>query len=264
MAKSSILIVEDDAIVSNLIEIWLVKLGYTVAGKVTTGEDAITVTREKRPDLVLMDIGLKGGMDGIDAANYLRKSFGIPFIYLTANAEESVLDRAKITEPSGYVMKPFTDRDLLAAIELALYTHGKQTALKQREQFLSKTLMNIGDATVTTDRHGIVTFMNPLAENLTGWRREEALSCHLSEVVVIVSEMNGRQIENPVNRVLTECEAVGFPDNAMIIAKDGKKLPIEGNAAPMRDASGDICGTVVTFCPRTRLKYLSFVGKERF
>jgi CheY-like chemotaxis protein len=132
MSKPSILIVEDDPIVSNLIEIWLVKLGYTVAGKATTGEDAITVTREKRPDLVLMDIGLKGGIDGIDAANHLRKTFRVPFIYLTANAEGDVLERAKITEPAGFVMKPFTDRDLVAAIEMALYTHEKQTALTNR------------------------------------------------------------------------------------------------------------------------------------
>ncbi len=121
MASEKILIVEDEGIVVLHIKKALERLGYQVSGVASTGEDAILKAMEDRPDLVLMDIILKGPVDGIDAAEKIRAIFGIPVIYLTAHTDEMTLERAKATEPFGYIVKPFRKRDLFIAIEFALY-----------------------------------------------------------------------------------------------------------------------------------------------
>ena len=121
MVLKKILVVEDEGIVVLHIKKTLERLGYEVTGIAATGEDAIIKAMEDRPDLVLMDIVLKGAVDGIDAAEKIRAIFSIPVIYLTAHADEMTLERAKLTEPAGYIVKPFRKRDLFIAIEFALY-----------------------------------------------------------------------------------------------------------------------------------------------
>jgi CheY-like chemotaxis protein len=121
VANEKILVVEDEGVVLLHIKRTLESLGYIVAGMATSGEDAIMKAMSDRPDLVLMDIILKGEVDGIDAAEKIRSLFHIPVIYLTAHADEATLQRAKITEPFGYIVKPFRDRDLHIAIQFALY-----------------------------------------------------------------------------------------------------------------------------------------------
>ncbi len=123
MAKSKIMIVEDEWITADDIKTSLQSLGYTVTSMVSSGKEAIQKAEEDRPDLVLMDIVLKGEMDGIEAANQIRSCYNIPIIYLTAYADEKILERAKITEPFGYIVKPFLNEDLKIAIEIALYKH---------------------------------------------------------------------------------------------------------------------------------------------
>ncbi len=123
MAKSKIMIVEDEWITADDIKMSLQNLGYTVSSVASSGKEAIQKAGEDRPDLVLMDIVLKGEMDGIEAANQIRSRFNIPIVYLTAYADEKVLERAKITEPFGYIVKPFINEDLKIAIEIALYKH---------------------------------------------------------------------------------------------------------------------------------------------
>jgi len=121
LSKEKILIVEDEGIVILHIRKALENLGYVVAGIASHGDDAIVKATEIRPDLVLMDIVLKGAVDGIDAAGKIQAILNIPVIYLTAHADENTLQRAKVTEAFGYIVKPFRERDLQIAIEFALY-----------------------------------------------------------------------------------------------------------------------------------------------
>ncbi len=123
MANTRIMIVEDEWITAEDIRMSLQSLGYTITSMVTSGEEAIKNAEKDRPDLVLMDIMLKGEMDGIEAASQIRSCYNIPIIYLTAYTNETVLERAKITEPFGYIVKPFAKQDLKVAIEIALYKH---------------------------------------------------------------------------------------------------------------------------------------------
>ena len=123
MADPQILVVEDEAIVATGIQNMLKSLGYAVSAVASSGKDAIKKAAEKRPDLVLMDIVLEGDIDGIEAAEQIRTRFNIPVVYLTAYADEATVQRAKMTAPYGYLLKPFNERELHAAIEIALYKH---------------------------------------------------------------------------------------------------------------------------------------------
>lgn len=136
MEKTKILIVEDDEIVAIDISTRLEKLGfYDVVGITATGEEAVSMTEDIRPDLVLMDIVLKDKMDGIEAAGLIRLRFNIPIVYLTAFADERLLKRAKITEPFGYILKPFKERELHTTIEMALYKHRAEA---EREKLITE------------------------------------------------------------------------------------------------------------------------------
>jgi len=143
MFKAKILIVEDDRIVSEDIKSSLKKLGYAVSGVVTYGEQALENAKECQPDLVLMDIMLKGKMNGTEAAEQIQTQLNIPVVYLTAYIDENILNRAKITGPFGYIIKPFEDRELNTVIEIALYKHKMENNVRIQNQisniFLTKT-----------------------------------------------------------------------------------------------------------------------------
>ncbi len=142
MSKINILIVEDESIVAKDIQNCLKKLGYIVVGTCSKGEDAIKAVDELKPDLVLMDIMLKGEVGGIEAADQIRKKNNIPVIYLTAYADESTLNKAKVSEPYGYIIKPFKEIDLHTSIEMAVYKHEKETAVKNERDFLYSIVEN--------------------------------------------------------------------------------------------------------------------------
>ena len=138
MTESRILVVEDEAIVAMGIKQKLEDLGHRVVDIVFTGEDAVQAALEKEPDLILMDIVLKGSMDGIEAAAKIRNQMDVPVIYLTAYSDEEVLERARMTEPYGYIIKPFKKSELNANIEMALYKHGED---QKKSEIVKKQIL---------------------------------------------------------------------------------------------------------------------------
>jgi CheY-like chemotaxis protein len=120
MANNCILLVEDDDIIAKVIDWRLKNLGYTVCGRASTGAEAMELVVKHKPDLVLMDINIKGDIDGIDTAGMIKKGFNIPVVYVTSHFDGPILERAKATKPDGFIIKPFEDNDLRVAIELAL------------------------------------------------------------------------------------------------------------------------------------------------
>lgn len=140
MKKAAILVVEDEAVVAMDIEAVLQDLGYTVVGTAATGEEAISKAAEHHPDLVLMDIRLRGAMDGIEAARQIRVQAATPIVYLTAFADEEIITRAKITEPFGYILKPFQARELHSNIEMALYKQAMENRLRESRDSLARSL----------------------------------------------------------------------------------------------------------------------------
>lgn len=146
---SSILIVEDEFIVSADIEERLMAMGYRVAGSTDTGEQAVELAGQQRPDLVLMDIRLRGEMDGITAAEEIRRRFRLPVIFLTAYSEDATLERAKVAEPYGYILKPFDDRELKSTMEIALYRHRTEEEIRRLNR-LYDVLSQVNQAVVRT------------------------------------------------------------------------------------------------------------------
>ena len=138
MPDASILIVEDETIVAEDLAKKLRRLTYTVAGVTGSGEEALTLARDLRPSLVLMDIRLAGDMDGIEAAERIRREFDLPVVYLTASSDRATIQRAKITEPFGFILKPFEDRELESHIEMALYKHQAERKLRESMAELKK------------------------------------------------------------------------------------------------------------------------------
>ena len=246
VASARILIVEDEGIVAEEIRSRLKKLRYRVVAVAFSGEEAIKKVGETHPDLVLVDIRLRGGMDGVEAAQEIRARFDIPVVYVTAYADEDTLRRAKMAEPYGYILKPFEDKELRSSIEVALYKHNIERRLKESERWLATTLKSIGDAVIATNAKGRVLFMNPVAEALTGWKHKDALGKHLTEVLNIVGEETREVVENPVEKVIREGIVVGLA-NHVLIARDGTEISIDDSAAPIRDDKGNITGIVLVF-----------------
>ena len=142
MAKTSILVVEDESIVAKDIQQSLKKLGYSVPSVENSGEDAIDAAGQHKPDLILMDIMLKGEISGIEAAQQIKNRYQIPVIFLTAYADESTLSKAKVTEPYGYIIKPFKEIDLHTSIEMALYKHGKEQEVRKERDLYSSIVLD--------------------------------------------------------------------------------------------------------------------------
>ncbi|HUV50434.1 MAG TPA: response regulator [Anaerolineae bacterium] len=247
MTNAQILIVEDEGIIANDIQNTLEGLGYAVIAIASSGKEAIKKAVEMLPDLVLMDIVLEGLMDGVEAAERIMDRLDIPVVYLTAYADDKTLQRAKITEPYGYILKPFSERELYTTIEMALYKHKMKKKLRESEQWLFTTLKSIGDAVIATDSEGLITFMNPVAEILTGWKQEDATGKPLGKVFNIINETTGKLAENPVTKVLKEGIVVGLANHTVLIAKNGAKRPIDDSGAPIRDKKENIIGVVLVF-----------------
>ena len=247
MQKEKILIVEDEKIVSIDLTYILNNLGYEVSGQISTGFDAINYVKNNKIDAILMDIGLKGEIDGIEAAIKIKESTNIPIVFVTANSDEKTLQRSKLANPEGYVLKPFSEREIRTTLEMAIFKHKSDLKLKASEEWLFTTLKSIGDAVIATDMNGNVKFMNHIAENLTGWNQDSAKDKPLKDIFTIINEYTRKTVENPVDKVFKEGKIVGLANHTILISKEGQEYHIDDAAAPIKDTNGIIDGIVLTF-----------------
>lgn len=256
MTPARILIVEDEAIVALDLRMRLTRLGYSVIDSVGLAEVAIEIAEQQRPDLTLMDIRLRGEMDGIEAADVIRTKMGLPVVYLTAHADDATVDRARVTEPFGYILKPFDERELRTVIEMALYKHGAERKLRESERRFATTLASIGEGVIATDSAGCVTFMNSVAKKLTGWSAAEAQGAALTTVFNICNESTRLTVANPVERVLAEGIVVGLANHTILVNRDGTEAPIDDCAAPIFDDDGRMTGAVLVFRDVTQARQI--------
>ena len=247
MKKTKILVVEDERVVAEDIQRSISAIGYIASGVVASGKEALEQVKKNPPDLVLMDIVLRGEMNGIETAEEIRSLYNIPVVYLTAYADDNTLNKAKVTEPFGYILKPFNDRELHSTIEMALYKHTMEKRLRESETWFSTTLKSIGEGVITTDKKGHVTFMNSVAQKLTGWSHGEAVGKQLKDVFITVRDETGKSIKSPVSRILREGNIIDLLDHPVLIARNGHRIPIDESGAPIRGDRGDIIGVVIIF-----------------
>lgn len=263
MTNLGISLVEDDAILCDLLNLRLTKMGYRIQGMYPSGEDAIRSISNNHPDLILMDINLSGKMDGIETAHHIQKRFNLPVVYLTSSNDATTFERAKITEDCEYVIKPFSDHDLFIAIELAYHKFTLHRTMQDRQKFLERLVRNMSDAVICTDKDGFINLMNPSAEVLIGNQHKASRKIHLRELVTIIDE-NGREIENPLDRTQIEMEAMDFPDDAMLVSATGEKIAVKGSVAPLIDEKENFIGIILSVSPVSKHKTLRYTGKRRF
>jgi len=237
--RPKIMVVEDTYLVARDIQDTLTSLGYIVTAIVETGKESIEKAQSTQPDLVLMDIKLKGNMDGIEAASRIHDIMDIPIIYLTALADDYTLLRAKRTEPSGYIIKPFNKADLHSSIEMALYKYKMENFIRDREELLSTTLKSISDAIITTDKNGYVTFMNHNAELLTGWQQDEIIGKHIDMIYTLQNEKTEETIPNPYSKVISQGSKIELK-NQILKTHTGKNSPVHIIHDPIIDDRGSL------------------------
>ena len=247
MNPPSILITEDEIMVARDLEQRLHKFGYQVADIVDTGEDAVQKTASLHPDLVLMDIRLNGEMDGIAAAVQIRTAYKTPVVFVTAHADLETLERAGMSEPLGYIVKPFQEQALHAAIEMAFYRHRAENRLRDMERWLATTLRSIGDAVIATDEAERITYLNPFAEKLTGWGLHESLGAPFTTVFRAIHAGDRQPIADHVQRALREGLVLNLNGDTILLSKDGRERPIDDSAAPIRNDNDQTSGAVVVF-----------------
>lgn len=247
MAGERIMIVEDEVVIAMELQRKIEKLGYSVTNVIGSGEEAVESAATAEPNLVLMDIKLAGEMDGIEAAKKIHDRYDIPIVYLTAHADEKTLQRAKLAQPFGYLVKPFSEAELRTTIEVSLYKHMQEMKSKEATEFFTKALDVLGGAVIVTDESGVIQHMNSLAETLTGWNHEDAIGRHLSEVYVVKDLETGAYLPD----FFGELSEAGFPSYGayyVLVARNKSEINIEQNVLTLERAAGR--ASAVTFCFR--------------
>ena len=263
MTNIRIALVEDDTILCDLLKIRLAKMGYKVSGVYSSGEVAIHDMSGNLPDLVLMDIGLSGKLDGVVTAQLIQKQYTLPVVFLTANTDPATFERAKITEECEYIVKPFTDKDLFIAIELAYHKFTLNRGMRARHLFLERIVRSMDDAVIATDEDGFVTLMNPAAEELIGTPFKSVRKLHFREIVTVIDE-GGRVVESPVDRVKIGLGPLDFPKDAFLVSAKGDRIQIRGSVSPLKDEKGKYLGIIFLISPINKSHFLQYTGKRKF
>jgi PAS domain S-box-containing protein len=223
MSNPSILIVEDEAIVSADIANKLRKLGYEIAGSTGTGEEAIEIARGQRPSLVLMDIRLAGAMDGIATADMIRKELQIPVVFLTAHSDKETLQRAKHAEAFGYILKPFEDRELRTQIEMTLYKHASEQRLRESEARLAIFAAATFEGIIEIEAGKIVDGNDQFARIL-GYTWDEMRGMEITNLIA------PDDIDRVTANIREEQESVTEYD---MLRKDGTRITVESHDRPL-------------------------------
>lgn len=245
MIREKLLIVEDEKIIALDLQKRLEKFKYQVVGLATSGEEAIEKAHELLPDIILMDIMLNGQIDGIEAATRINKKLHIPVIFLTAYADEKTLERAKVAEPFGYILKPFKEKELNTTIDIALYKHRIDKELKKQERWSSAILHSIGDGIIATDRENRITFMNPVAELITGWEEKSVCGQPIYEILPVFEEKSKNKLVFPEISDNGKEASEKLIKNSVLLNRKNEMVPVEGSIATIRDRNGIIEGQVI-------------------
>lgn len=246
LKKPKILVVDDEQIIAVDLERTLAQLGYDVVGVAGSSEEAVRLSGETCPDLVLMDIQLKGQDDGIAAAAKIRRNWHIPIVFVTGNASEFVVDRAKAVDPLGYIAKPFTRTELSATVAVALQQDRATRLLFTENDWLTTLLASLSDGVIATDLDGAVRFMNPVAQSLTGWTLAEAHGRPIEDVYPLLTPEGHPIADCQLRRALASRQAVPR-ERFLFVNRAGRHFFVEDGAAAIRNLRGEVVGAATIF-----------------
>ena len=242
-----VVVVEDESLIAEELRERLEGLGMKPVAVVDNGDGAVRAVVEHQPDLILMDIRLKGNMDGIEAATALKGGVQAPVLFLTAHSDRATLQRAKAVEPYGYILKPVNQRELEVALEMSIHRHELEKRLRESERRFATTLASIGDAVIATDPAGRITFINRIAEALTLWSAGEARGQPIDRVFAVIGADGAIPSPHPVLGLLDTRR--GFSDHfeGHLYTREHELIPIDDSIAPILDGEGELLGAVVAF-----------------
>ena len=255
MGQENILIVEDERIIAIDLQGRLTRFGYPKPVIATNGIDALKEIEIRKPDIILMDIMLSSGFDGIETANIINKKHNIPIIFLTAYSDEKTLERAKEAEPAAYLLKPFKERELFTTIEMALFKFKTDEKTKRQERWSAAILRSIGDGIIAINQSGNIDFLNPQAENILGVKQEDVKNLPLSDIFNPLDSVNKLPLDLPLN-IPHSIQRVNYK-NCVLLAKNGNAIHIEGSLSPIIDKFGNVEGKVVAFRDISQIQKLS-------
>lgn len=242
-----ILVVEDERIIAVDIQNSLEKLGYGITNIVSTGQAALSEVEKNPPDIILMDIVLNSKMSGTEVADKIKNKYDIPVIYLTAYADMQTLEKAKLTEPYGYIIKPFNMLELQSTLEMALYKYNMEKKLKRRNTWISSVLGSIADGVIATDKKSKVTFVNYIAEDLIGISRDKIIGQSITEVLYLIDEKTGEALKGFGSKLFEDKNITSLSRTAVLLSKTGSYIPVDTSIAPIKNDKGIIEGVVTVF-----------------
>ncbi|TFH20955.1 MAG: response regulator [Myxococcales bacterium] len=245
MQPRKILIVEDEMIVQLHLRRIVEQIGHEVVGTATTMLEAFEAAERTPPDLVLMDIQLADGSDGVETARVLSERFECGVIFATAYADDATIDRTAAVASAGYIVKPYSAPEVRAAISSAVGTQARLKSTRARERSLTSVLVSMGDAVLVTNERGAVTFANPKAAALTGTAAEQLCDRDLLDVLRFSSEADTRAVGDAMRRCMDSGERDVFP-HVGIATGDGRNLQMCLDIEPLRESDSASAGLVVT------------------
>jgi PAS domain S-box-containing protein len=239
MQEKSILIVEDEGVVALSLKAVLQKMGYKVVGIAVTGNEAIALAREHIPDVILMDIHIKGDIDGIQTTEKLNEIMDIPVIFLTAYADDETVQRAIKTRSHSYLVKPYNPRELYSNIEFAIYKSRMKARLGSNQENLELFLTKSADAGLIIDMQNSIVFANSAAEMLLGWTQEEMKGKKFFTLVSPTASTADGPVEDSIKSVLN-LEAIHYlPPRARVSTKSDRIKTVSLKTGIIREESGD-------------------------
>lgn len=240
--KKRVLIVEDEGIVALALRDVLISLGYDAVGIAYSGPEAIEKAGQTSPDIILMDIHLKGDMDGIEATTKISALYDIPVIYLTAYSDDETIRRAKQTSSYGYLVKPYNTRELYSMIEFAIYKNRTRNKLSRDHEFLEKTLEKSSQSVVLINAKEQVVYLNPAAEMLLGWRLADLAGKNFWYMTDLPRTVSGSGNDPALGALFKEDGMSYIPDVATVSTRSGRKKVVILRTAFTRNESGEISG----------------------
>ncbi|XGV98262.1 MAG: ATP-binding protein [Leptolyngbya sp. BL-A-14] len=238
--RVSVLIVEDEYILASNLKEGLESFDYEVVRIVDSGEDAVDHAIALRPTIVLMDIRIRGDIDGIQAAEQIWQRLQIPVIYVTGHSDQTTVERATLTLPFGYILKPIREKELYVAIQTALSRY-------EHEQFFATILQAMGDGVIVTDVQLQIKYLNIAAQALTGWTLDDSKERSVTEIMPFLDERNQQPIEHPIVAALREGTTFYLGSKTLLRRHDGTTLPVSDSAALLRNNEGEVTGAVLVF-----------------
>jgi PAS domain S-box-containing protein len=242
MSKTKILVVEDESIVAKDIQNTLIKLGYDVPATASNAAAAYDKLDEIQPDLVFLDIKLKGDVDGIQIAERIKDAYDIPVIFLTSFVDKQTLDRAKVTEPYGYLVKPFSEPDLQTTVEMALYKFQKDKETRNSKERFESALINIEDAILILDTNYRINFMNPMGESLTGYGNESGQGTDIFSVLKLENETGSTLTREQLSEQIRKGNVFELKDGGVASARTGSSFKADITCSPVRDEKDVLIG----------------------